>query len=195
MVTQDRAARTREALIRAAAGDMDANGYHGATMASISASARVSMGALTFHFSSKRALAETVVEEASTITRARAVTAVAGYTSPLSAVFALMRGLAGLLDDDVVVRAGALLARERPKSVPGWHDAWVPTLNRLLREADKAGELRQDARPDAVTALVVYVLTAVEAYRCSPVGEGLGAQAALERLWPFVWRGVTVATA
>ncbi|MEV8320499.1 TetR/AcrR family transcriptional regulator [Streptomyces sp. NPDC059900] len=195
MVTQNRAARTREALIRAAAADVDANGYHGATMSSISASARVSMGALTFHFSSKRALAETVVEEASTITRARAATAVAGYASPLSAVFALMRGLAGLLDEDVVVRAAALLARERPKPVPGWHDAWVPVLNGLLREADKAGELRQDARPDAVTALVVYVLTAVEAYRCSPVGEGLGAQAALERLWPFVWRGVTVATA
>ncbi|MFH8491875.1 TetR family transcriptional regulator [Streptomyces longisporoflavus] len=194
MVTQGRAARTREALIRAAAAELDANGYHGATMASVSAAARVSMGALTFHFSSKRALAQSVVEEASALTRARTEAAVAGYTSPLSAVFALVRCVAGLLDEDVVVRAAALLARERPKPVPGWHEAWVPALGRLLREADKAGELRQDARPDAVTALVVYVLAAVEAYRCSPVGEGLGARAALERLWPFVWRGVTVAT-
>lgn len=193
MVTQSRAARTREALIRAAAADIDANGYHGSTMSSISASARVSMGALTFHFASKHALAQAVVEEASAITRSRVMAAVAGYASPLSAVFALMRGLAGLVDEDVVVRAAALLARERPKPVPGWHEAWLPTLGGLLGEADKAGELRHDARPDAVVALVVYLLTAVEAYRCCPVGEGLGAEDALERLWPFVWRGITAA--
>ncbi|MFE1766881.1 TetR family transcriptional regulator [Streptomyces angustmyceticus] len=190
MVTQGRAARTREALIGAAAADMDAKGFDGATLAAISASARVSMGALTFHFSSKRALAEGVVEEASAITRARTTAAVAGQSSPLPAAIALLQCLADLLDESVVVRAAALLARERPEAVPGWHRAWVPTLRRLLREADRAGELHQNARPVAVATLVVHLLTAVEVYRGSPMGEGLGAKGALSRLLPVVCRGI-----
>ncbi|MEU9594744.1 TetR/AcrR family transcriptional regulator [Streptomyces sp. NPDC048219] len=190
MVTQDRAARTRQALIAAAAADMDVNGYDGATLSAISASAHVSMGALTFHFASKRALAEGVVQEASALTRERAEAAVAGQSSPLPAAIALLQHLADLLDESVVVRAAALLARERPEAVPGWHQAWVPTLRQLLREADRRGELHQEARPVAVTTLAVYLLTAVEVHRGSPVGEGLGAEHSLSRLLPFVRRAV-----
>ncbi|MFF8592810.1 TetR family transcriptional regulator [Streptomyces sp. NPDC015220] len=191
MVTQDRAARTRRALIAAAAADMDVNGYDGATLSAISASAQVSMGALTFHFSSKRALAEGVVEEASALTRARAAAAVAGQSSPLPAAVALLQRLADLLDESVVVRAAALLARERPKAVPGWHQAWVPTLHQLLREADRAGQLHRQARPPVVADLAVCLLTGAEVHRGRPAGEGGGgAEDFLARLLPFVWRAV-----
>ncbi|MCX4554513.1 TetR/AcrR family transcriptional regulator (plasmid) [Streptomyces sp. NBC_01387] len=190
MATQSRATRTREALITAAAADMDANGYDGSTLSAISASAKVSMGALTFHFSTKRALAEGVVREASAITRERTAGVSADHSSPLGAAIALLQCLADLLDESVIVRAAALLERERPEAVPGWHRAWVPALRRLLREADGAGELHQDARPVAAADLVVYLLTAVEVYRDSPVAEGLGAGSTLSRLLPFVWRGI-----
>ncbi|GAA2605035.1 MULTISPECIES: TetR/AcrR family transcriptional regulator [Streptomyces] len=193
MVTQDRAARTRQALIAAAAADMDLNGYDGATLSVISASAQVSMGALTFHFSSKRALAEGVVAEASALTRERAAAAVSDQPSPLPAAIALLQHLADLLDESVVVRAAALLTRERPEAVPGWHQAWVPTLSHLLREADNAGQLHRDARPVAVANLAVYLLTAVEVHRGSAVGEGLDAQDSLSRLLPFVRRAIGTA--
>ncbi|MFI7344261.1 TetR family transcriptional regulator [Streptomyces sp. NPDC050085] len=190
MVTQSRAARTREALIVAAADDMDANGYDGSTLSAISTAAQVSMGALTFHFSSKRALAEGVVEQASALTRARTAGAVTDQASPLAAAISLLQCVAGLLDESAVVRAAALLERERPEAVPGWREAWLPTLRRLLREADEAGELHQDAGPLEAASLVVHLLTAVEVYRGSPMAEGLDAGGSLARLLPFVRRGI-----
>ncbi|MZD05574.1 TetR family transcriptional regulator [Streptomyces sp. SID5785] len=190
MVTQDRAARTRQALIAAAAADIDTNGYDGATLSAISSAARVSMGALTFHFSSKRALAEAVVEEACVLTRQRTAVAVAAGSPPLQVAVELLRCLADLLDESVLVRAAALLARERPQAVPGWHQAWVPALSALLTEAADLGQLHREARPDAVADLAVYLLTAVEVNRSAPAGEGRGAEGALARLLPFVKRAV-----
>ncbi|MFE9251232.1 TetR family transcriptional regulator [Streptomyces sp. NPDC007088] len=190
MVTQDRAARTRQALIAAAAADIDANGYDGATLSVISTTASVSMGALTFHFSSKRALAEAVVEEACALTRERAGAAVRIDSSPLHVAGALLRCLADLLDESALVRAAALLARERPHAVPGWHQAWVPLLRELLLEADRMGQLHREARPAAVTDLVVHLLTAVEVNRSARGEEERGAEDALKRLLPFVRRAV-----
>ena len=192
MATQARAARTREALIGAAADVVDDKGYNGATLMAICKSARVSMGALTFHFASKSELAEAIVQQAATSARERVLDVTAdGPTSPLQAVGSLLRGLARLMDEDVVVRAASLLARERPDIVPGWHSSWLPTLWRLLKEAETAGELHQDARPPAVAGLVVHLLTALEVQpRTAPGPRSPGAAAAMALLWPFVCHGI-----
>ncbi|MCD9878203.1 TetR/AcrR family transcriptional regulator [Streptomyces guryensis] len=191
MAVQARAERTREALIRAAADVVDDKGYNGATLVAISRSARVSMGALTFHFASKSELAEAVVERAATVAGKQTASA-AGQTSPLRAVGALLQALARLLDEDVVVRAASLLARERPDIVPAWHSSWMPMLSQLLDEAEAAGELRHGVRPSAVAGLVMYLLTAVEVHpRTAPGQERFrGAAGAMSRLWPFVCHGI-----
>jgi AcrR family transcriptional regulator len=197
MAMQARAERTREALIRAAAGVVDDKGYNGATLVAISKSARVSMGALTFHFASKSELAEAVVERAATVAGERTADAADGQASPLRAVGALLQALARLLDEDVVVRAASLLARERPDIVPAWHSSWMPTLSQLLKEAEAAGELRHGVRPPAVAGLVMYLLTAVEVHpRTAPGQDGFrGAAGAMARLWPFVCHGIAAAPA
>ncbi|MFJ3229986.1 TetR family transcriptional regulator [Streptomyces sp. NPDC086787] len=197
MAMQARAARTREALIRAAADVVDDKGYNGATLVAISKSARVSMGALTFHFASKSELAEAVVEYAAALAGEWVAGAVAGQASPLRAVGGLLQALARLLDEDVVVRAASLLARERPDIVPAWHSSWMSTLCRLLDEAEAAGELRRDVRPPAVAALVMYLLTAAEVHpRTAPGQERFwGAAGAMARLWPFVCDGIAAAHA
>ena len=64
MVKQVRAARTREALIRAAAEVFAADGYALASLPEISRRAGVSKGALHFHFASKDALAAEVEDVA-----------------------------------------------------------------------------------------------------------------------------------
>ncbi|CAM5568111.1 helix-turn-helix domain-containing protein [Streptomyces avidinii] len=64
MVKQERAARTREALVRAAAEVFAEEGFATASIASISRRARVSAGGLHFHFASKNALARAVEDRA-----------------------------------------------------------------------------------------------------------------------------------
>ncbi|WP_051779952.1 TetR family transcriptional regulator [Streptomyces sp. NRRL S-241] len=77
MVKQERAARTREALVRAAAEVFAEEGFTAASIAVISRRARVSAGGLHFHFAGKTVLARAVQDRAaqalSRITAAPAV--------------------------------------------------------------------------------------------------------------------------
>src|SRR5262249_39937193 len=60
---QDRAERTRNAILEAAAVVFDERGFNGASLSDILAKAGVTKGALYFHFSSKEELARAIVEE------------------------------------------------------------------------------------------------------------------------------------
>lgn len=188
---QVRAARTREAIIRGAAERMDAQGYRGASLADICRSSDVSVGALVFHFRDKTGLAEAVVEAGSATARATAEAASREYDSPLHAVGTLLRALTVLLREDVVVRASALLARERPDIAAHWHDAWTPRLTELVEQADTRGELDPEVEPGLVTTLADYLMTAAEAYprtrrpeHCPDPG------LEVTRLWSLIQRGI-----
>lgn len=69
MAKQERAARTRETLIRAAAEVFSEQGFVTASIAAISRRAGVSAGGLHFHFESKTALARAVEDRASQAVR------------------------------------------------------------------------------------------------------------------------------
>ncbi|NEE26311.1 TetR family transcriptional regulator, partial [Streptomyces sp. SID7982] len=60
MTKQERATRTRQALIRSAAVVFEQHGYAQARLVLISSGAGVSTGALHFHFENKAAVAEAV---------------------------------------------------------------------------------------------------------------------------------------
>ncbi|MGW2491640.1 TetR family transcriptional regulator [Streptomyces sp. NPDC001606] len=191
-MTQARAARTRESLILAAAAEIDRNGYRGATVNGICAVAGVSLGALTFHFRSKLQLALAVSEAGAAAARQCAEGAAARGGAALASVTALVRAVAGLLEEDVVVRSAARLERERPTPVGAWSPSWTAVLRRSLERAEAAGELRPGAAPQLVTDLVEYLLTGVETH---PAGPGASAGSSglvgrLDRIWPLVERGV-----
>ncbi|MFD6278085.1 ScbR family autoregulator-binding transcription factor [Streptomyces sp. NPDC060209] len=63
MVKQDRAVRTRQTILVAAAKVFEERGYQAATITEILATANVTKGALYFHFQSKDHLAEGVLAE------------------------------------------------------------------------------------------------------------------------------------
>lgn len=63
MARQERAVRTRRAILEAAASVFDERGYEAATIADILTRAGVTKGALYFHFSSKQDLARGVLDE------------------------------------------------------------------------------------------------------------------------------------
>lgn len=194
MVVQERAVRTRRRLVWAAALEIDRVGYEGARLSRICASASVSMGALTFHFPSKAALADAIGEEGRAIARALVSRVMESREPPLRAVAELTVGLTGLLEESVVARSTARLARERPEESDRWTQVWLPGVQDLLERAREDGRPRLTDRPEAATALVRYLLTGAEVQirgAGAPVaGAGAGRVAdQVEGIWRLVLDG------
>ncbi|MFF3959513.1 ScbR family autoregulator-binding transcription factor [Streptomyces sp. NPDC001890] len=156
MVKQERAARTRDTLIRSAAEVFDRDGISGASLTAISSRAGVSNGALHFHFASKAALVDVVEEEA--LTRLLAVTngALSLGTSRVQLLVDVTHALAEKLRGDVVLRVGFALSGEtsRPRRMD-LRERWRRWVEETLKQAESAGELRRGAGvQDVVTAVV-----------------------------------------
>ncbi|MER6916666.1 TetR/AcrR family transcriptional regulator [Streptomyces sp. NPDC000594] len=188
MTKQDRAVRTRAALVREAAVLFDRDGYDGTSLARVATAAGISLGALTFHFSAKGELADAVVGEGNGLTRAALHRVTARPESALGAVVGLTLELARLLEEETSVRAALRLSRERAADA-AWSELWLPEVRRLLERAHADGELRRGVGPGDVATLVEY-LTAGTA-EGSRGGRGDGAAVdRLERLWRLALAGV-----
>jgi AcrR family transcriptional regulator len=158
---QERAAQTHRTLIRAAAVEFDSKGYEGASLARISKGARTSMGALTFHFPTKRELADAVREAGRAAVVPVVKDVMSGAKPPLEAVADLMFTLVRLPEHDVVTRAALRLERDIPQRAdegPGLDLEWVSALHTLLERAGGAGELRPGVRPGTAAALLTRLV-------------------------------------
>ncbi|MEV8020726.1 TetR/AcrR family transcriptional regulator [Streptomyces sp. NPDC086554] len=197
MVTQERALRTRRALILAAATQIDDFGYDGTTLHRVCRAAGISMGALTFHFPTKDKLADALQEHGRSATRAAVRQALAVPASPLRRARALVLGIARLLEKEIEVRAAARLARERPSAEADWTANWLPDLRVLLAEAHAEGQLRATADPETVAVMAGYLVAGVDAHlrhrahapapdapHPDPVGQ-------LARVWDLMLYGVS----
>ncbi|MEV7522681.1 TetR/AcrR family transcriptional regulator [Streptomyces sp. NPDC091371] len=194
MAKQERAARTREALVRAAASAFDGAGYEATTLARIIQSTGLSMGALTFHFRSKDELADAVQARGECAVRAAAERAAAAGQPPLRSVVALTLEIARLLEGDAAVRAAARLARERADGSTAWSALWLPVMERLLARVTEA-ELRPGTDREAVLALVAHLITGAEAdsrtRAAAPGDRRDGAEQQLARIWELVLPGIS----
>ncbi|MGH3417012.1 MAG: TetR family transcriptional regulator, partial [Actinocrinis sp.] len=115
MPKQERAERTRETIVRAAASVFEAEGFSAAPLSDITHRATVTKGALYFHFSSKRELAQAVVQEAADTLRALLDDARRrrhGRELPLQVLIDLSHSVAGRLAGDPVFRAGLRLGTD-----------------------------------------------------------------------------------
>ncbi|MER7702186.1 TetR family transcriptional regulator [Kitasatospora sp. NPDC097605] len=147
---QERAQQTHRTLLHAAATEFDRHGYAGTSLARVSQTAGVTMGALTFHFPSKAALADAVRAQAAALTRAAVARASGPDGRPGPGVVELIDALTRLLDEEPSVRAAARLTWEQPESAGNWHAGWSPDLrDRLARERATAptAEPAVDGRP------------------------------------------------
>ncbi|MFG2296211.1 ScbR family autoregulator-binding transcription factor [Streptomyces sp. NPDC048603] len=151
MAKQERAERTRRAILEAAAEVFDERGYEAATIAEILTRAGVTKGALYFHFSSKQMLAQGVLDEQF------AEGGVPPRDSKLQELVDAGLVLAHRMKREPLLSAGARLSlgpeiREifGGGSIPGWIDI----ATRLLVEAKAQGELLPHVDP-AETAWVV----------------------------------------
>ncbi|WP_331748640.1 TetR family transcriptional regulator (plasmid) [Streptomyces sp. NBC_00984] len=155
MVKQERAARTRETLIRSAAEVFDRDGFSMASLTAISSQAGVSNGALHFHFASKAVLVDVVEEEALTRLLAVANGERPPGASRVQLLVDVTHALADALRGDVVLRVGFALSGEtsRPTRVD-LRQRWRYWVEETLKQAEAEGELRRGAAlQDVVTAV------------------------------------------
>ncbi|MFI6804522.1 ScbR family autoregulator-binding transcription factor [Streptomyces luteogriseus] len=163
MTKQDRAVRTRLALIRSAAEQFEALGYVRASLAEISAGAGVSSGALHFHFANKAAVAEAVEHAAEDALREAAARHHHGDGSALQRLVDVTHRVARLLCADVVVRAGLRLNAEQVAGrVRDLRRGWRECVLGLLAEAERGGELAAGVTPQRTSAVVLAATTGIE---------------------------------
>ncbi|MFJ4717502.1 ScbR family autoregulator-binding transcription factor [Streptomyces sp. NPDC088785] len=163
MVRQERAARTRQALVRAAAEVFVRDGFTGASLAVISARAGVSSGALHFHFASKAAVAHAVEEDAARELHAIAATVFRESAGGLQHLIDVTHAVAERLRAGQVLRAGFGLSGDASHTSHSdvralWH-AWV---GQVLSGAAEDRELRTGVTPAAAVAAVVAATVGFE---------------------------------
>ncbi|MFJ6721476.1 MULTISPECIES: ScbR family autoregulator-binding transcription factor [unclassified Streptomyces] len=152
-VKQDRAVRTRQAILEAAATVFEAYGYDTAKLSDIVNIAKVTKGALYFHFGSKEALAQAVID-AQNQERPQAL------PQEYKAQEFLDMGMVFChqLRHDVLMRASARLTLDRAgptldKAAP--YQAWIALHTEVLAEAKRRGELLPGVDPAVPSQLIV----------------------------------------
>ncbi|WP_231156591.1 ScbR family autoregulator-binding transcription factor [Streptomyces sp. CNZ748] len=158
MARQVRAEKTRATIITAAADLFDRQGYESTSLSDIVEHARVTKGALYFHFAAKEDLARAVLELQSTTCRRLARdTASRGRTS-LEALMRLTFCVARMSAEDPVLRAGLRLAtggtRPRPPLSHPFTE-WLDIVTARLEGAVEESDVHPDVDIDAVAHSLV----------------------------------------
>jgi AcrR family transcriptional regulator len=144
MVKQERAARTRQALIQAAAEVFAEEGFVTASLSTISKRAGVSNGALHFHFANKGMLADAVEAEAAKAVRLITEAARAWQGDSLQTVVDATHELMRSLAHDTVVRGGFELAGDSTRrGEPSLRTQWQHWVEDSLRRAERNGALAE----------------------------------------------------
>ncbi|GGN40699.1 TetR/AcrR family transcriptional regulator [Streptomyces fuscichromogenes] len=113
-MTQERAVRTRQQVLDAAAEEFAAHGYLGTTLLDVIRHTGMTKGALYGHFSSKEELAAALIEEAGGELSRRAARAGEPDTAAVRALRETVLDLARHLREDTRARSALRLAVESP---------------------------------------------------------------------------------
>lgn len=146
---QDRAVRTREAIIAVAARHFDTDGYGNTSINTISGTGKFAKGAMYYHFPSKEAIAEHLVSDwnhtlAETISEALAASPSSTAREKLTAIFI---SLAQHIGEDTYLRAGMKLTLEPAINNGAAFAHWVDAISDIIETAITTGEI-----PDTPTA-------------------------------------------
>lgn len=188
-MSQTRAEQTRRRVIRAGATEFAKRGYEGTALTRITSSAGVTMGALTFHFSTKKALADAVCAQGCEVTRATVSRALGGTPSSLQAIVDITHLLVLLLQDDATVRAASRLGEQASEH---WYSSWVPSVHALSARAAERGELLPRVDPVSVTVLAISLVAAGERSALHAVCAHTGVRPYLQltQTWDTVLSGI-----
>jgi AcrR family transcriptional regulator len=159
VVKQERAARTRAALIRAAAETFAEYGFAGTTVSRIAERAGLTLGAMYFHFKSKEELARLIVTS-----QPELVVPPFDSQGLQHAVDVTLTWAYQLLDNPVL-QAGARLVMDQEHFLEpsvNSHQQWAGILLHDFEQARRRRELRADVDTEAYAALVVSCCTGAQ---------------------------------
>ncbi|TGB02066.1 ScbR family autoregulator-binding transcription factor [Streptomyces sp. MZ04] len=159
MAQQERAVRTRRAVLEAAAEVFAERGYTAATVADILKTAGVTKGALYFHFDSKEALAKGVLE-------LQTDQALPEQEIKLQEMVDVAMSVAHRLVNEPLLRAGARLSADsigRRHYGSAW-PLWVDMITDILTVAHQRGETLAHVVPREVAEMVVSSFNGVQLY-------------------------------
>lgn len=185
MTRSEQRERTRAALLTAAATEFEARGYAATTLADVAAHLGLVRATVHFHFHSKQALAEALVDRFTAFWEETAVSAAGRPGGSLRTLQWLSHELAEGLVGDVVPRAGLriLLAGEIDgHALPDPHQGWVDLVHGHLERAREAGEIRPDVDLKREAWSVVAMLTGAIHLSLSQDG-GQGIRARIDQIW------------
>ncbi|MGX1273018.1 ScbR family autoregulator-binding transcription factor [Streptomyces phaeoluteigriseus] len=160
MAKQERAIRTRRAIVEAAGAVFDEHGYTSTTIAMVLERAQVTKGALYFHFASKEALAQAVLNEQVPFG------AVPPQPCKLQEIIDMTFVVARRLRENALLRGSVRLAvdQETPSGVDHGEPfrQWAQALTELLELASRRGELLPTVKPAETVDLLVGTFTGVQ---------------------------------
>jgi TetR/AcrR family transcriptional repressor of uid operon len=158
-VKQERAVRTRAAIMHAAAEVFAECGFSGAAVTKIAQRAGVTLGAMYFHFESKEALAREIVREQPERVNPPFESEGLQHAADITLTWAHQ-----VLSDPYLL-AGARLVMEQELFIgPEWnsHRQWTQVLAQDLAVAQGRRELRKGVDVNAVARLLVYACTGAQ---------------------------------
>ncbi|MBY8864125.1 MULTISPECIES: ScbR family autoregulator-binding transcription factor [Streptomyces] len=164
MVKQERARRTLQRIVAAAANRFEENGYSGTTLDDISREAGVSKGALYFHFASKQEVADAVTAHSYGLLE-DLLDAVRGSDgSAVQQLIDLTHGLSRLLYREPTLRAALRFHRDRTHlgTEIDHYALWQGGVEECLARAAERRELRVGLPAAAGRVLAMITLFSVE---------------------------------
>ncbi|MGW1000128.1 ScbR family autoregulator-binding transcription factor [Streptomyces sp. NPDC002520] len=175
MARQLRAEQTRATIITAAADLFDRQGYESTSLSDIVSHAKVTKGALYFHFAAKEDLAHAILELQAAAAQRLVADVEARGGSSLEALMRTTFGIARLAVDDPVPRAGLRLATaDIVVRAPLRHPftEWLDFATRKFHGAVKDADVPADIDVGAVAHSLVFffVGTRVAGRSLEPVG-------------------------
>ncbi|WP_070018725.1 TetR/AcrR family transcriptional regulator [Streptomyces nanshensis] len=194
-MVQVRAQLTRQALTMAAAKSFSLNGYERTTLTEVSGAADVSKGALSFHFSSKEDLAETVLREACSRTLQATRTLLEKRQPALRALMDLTHWVAHQLASDPLTQAAVRLVRElKTPSDPEVNllDCWRSIFTEVAEKAEEEGTLRPGTTAEGVAELAFCIVAsgAHSQQAGTEDADGSDVHHRLSGLWQMLLHGV-----
>jgi AcrR family transcriptional regulator len=192
MAQQERAVRTKEAVVTAAAEAFADAGFLGTSMADIFGRAGVTKGALYFHFASKEDLATEIVntEEEAAATIVSEINC--SNAPPLQKLVDITFRWAHEIQTNPIVRAGVRLIIEQgtynnPMPVP--YSQWESIVFGLLADAQERGELERAVDATAMAEFVVSSFTGAQIVSQVQSGHADLIQR-IERMWQLLLLGM-----
>lgn len=151
MAQQERARRTRAAIVEAAASEFARRGYAAASVNTILQGSNATKGAMYFHFQSKEDLARAVLTAA--LDRYVAITErwKSSTLHPFEVIHGIIIDIARGFQDDVIVRAEFRLIVEPEfysEVQSGGGRIWGLAGNELARRAQEMGDLKPEFGPE-----------------------------------------------